>query len=77
MVQVKLTSRKDKVLLKMSFAMDIPWSRNTVKIIGLFLNCIMQGMTKGCGRSTAYIYWIEMGQDLPPCSCLNESAEHV
>ena len=76
-MQVKLISRQDKGLLQVSLAMGILRSRNTVKIIALFLDCIIKGMTEGCGRSTPCIYWIEMGQHLPHCSCLKESTERL
>jgi len=42
-VEVKLISRKDKVLLRMSLSMDTLWSRNTVTIIWIFLDCISKG----------------------------------
>ncbi|KAK4806051.1 hypothetical protein QYF61_007028 [Mycteria americana] len=48
-VEVKLIARKDKLLLKTSFAMDILLSRHTVKIIHLFLDCIIKGVNKGWG----------------------------
>jgi len=60
MVQVKLITRKDKVFLKMCLAMEKPGI-----IIDLFFECIVKDITKGCGRSTAYIYWIKMGQTSP------------
>ena len=49
MVEVKLISRKDKLLLKTSFAMAMLLSGHTVKIIHLFLDCIIKGLNKGWG----------------------------
>jgi len=42
-VEVKLISRKDKVLLIMSLSMDTLCCRTTVKIMCVFLDCISKG----------------------------------